>query len=230
MHKSKLIVFGDSWAQGSELGAEEKTFGELVTDQLGFDYFSNYAEPASCIPHLIVKLKSFLKRNSEVGEDSSKFVAVFFLTAEERSMNNIDGNWIFYNASGGFSPNYKYRDAADLTNEYYWKYFYNPEQAKIITNTNIIALQSICQQHGIQDFYIAGWQHFDLWSEVDHSKIYKDGKVSCADLLGLTITDIVDRNNAYIYPNISHPNQQGHQLIADRLVEWISSEQQTIDH
>ena len=223
MHKSKLIMFGDSWAQGSGLSAEEKTFGELVSNKLGFDYFSNYAEPASCIAHLIVKLKNFLKRNSEIGEDSSKFIAIFFLTAQGRAMNNIDGDWIFYNAGGGFSSSGKHKDTADLTNEYYWKYFYNREQSQIIANSNIIALQSVCQQHGIQDFYIAGWQQFDLWAEVDHSRVYKNGKISCADFFNLKKCPNVDNKNPYIYPNTGHPNQQGHQLIADRLVEWITS-------
>jgi len=227
MDKKSLIVFGDSWAQGSELLAGEKTFGELVSEKLGFDYFSNYAEAASCIAHLIVQLKSFLKRNSEVRKDSSEFAAIFFLTAQDRWMNNINGDWIFYNAGSGYSPNGKYRKEADATNEYYWKYFYNQEQSQIITNSSIIALQSICQQHGIQDFYIAGWQEFDLWPEVNHLKIYKDGKISCADLFNLKVYPgnhgiNPDNKNPYIYPNKSHPNQQGHRLIADRLVEWIA--------
>jgi lysophospholipase L1-like esterase len=28
-------------------------------------------------------------------------------------------------------------------------------------------------------------------------------------------------NNIYIKPNFAHPNQLGHQLIADRLASWI---------
>ena len=227
MSKSKLIVFGDSWPQGSELCAEEKTFGELVSDKLGFDYFSNYAKPGSCIPHLVVQLKSFLKRNTDVGENSSDFAAIFFLTAQDRSMNYVDGDWIFYSAGGESSVQGPNREIANLTSKYYWKYFHNQEQRDITTNVNLIALQSICQQHGIQDFYIPGWEQFNLWPEVDHSKIYKNGKVSCANFFDLKMYENhginLDNKNPYIYPNKGHPNQQGHQLIADRLVEWIKS-------
>ena len=219
-------MFGDSWAQGSELRPGEKTFGQLVSMQLGFDYFTNYSEPSASISHLIVQLKNFLINTSAVGKDPSKFIALFFLTTQDRSMNNVDGEWIFYSGGDYGISDDRQRAFAEASSKYYWKYFHNRPQQDIITNVTILSLQSICAHHGIQDFYLAGWEQFNLWPEVSSSKIYKDGKIHCGNLFGIDINqETLSRadKGPYLNPG-GHPNQKGHQLIADQLVEWIVNE------
>ena len=87
----------------------------------------------------------------------------------------------------------------------------------------------MCKHYSIQDFYLPGWQSFNLWPEVNLDKIYKQGKQSFYELFGLEdLIQIVEKNrsNVYIRPNLTHPNQFGHQLIADTAYEFISN---TID-
>ena len=228
MDKKSLIVFGDSWVRGSELRENEKSFGQLVAERLSLNY-SNYAQPASSITHLVVQLKDFLKKLTDCNENPNEWIAIFFLTGKERHLSWLNNDWTFHTPSGGYANRGRPtgQEAHELTKLYY-KYFFSDQQTDLHTNTALITLQSICQKHNIQDFYIQGWQQFDLWAEVDHSRVYKDGKISCADFFNLKVypgnhTINIDNKNPYIYPNKSHPNQQGHQLIADRLVEWIAS-------
>lgn len=222
MDKKSLIVFGDSWVRGSELRENEKSFGQLVAERLSLNY-SNYAQPASSITHLVVQLKDFLKKLTDCNENPNEWIAIFFLTGKERHLSWLNNDWTFHTPSGGYANRGQptSEEAHELTRLYY-KYFFSEEQIDLYINTSLITVQSICQQYKIQDHYIAGWQQFNLWPEVDNSKIYKNGQVSCADFFDLNYSNIADCSNPYIYPNNSHPNQQGHQLIADRLVEWIA--------
>jgi len=227
MDKKSLIVFGDSWVRGSELKENEKSFGQLVAERLSLNY-SNYAQPASSITHLVVQLKDFLKKLTDCNENPNEWIAIFFLTGKERHLSWLNNDWTFHTPNGGFANRggSTSQEAHELTKVYY-KYFFSEAQTDLYINTSLITAQSICQQYKIQDYYIAGWQTFDLWPEVNCNKIYQSGLATCADILKLkqynSFNKInLDNKNPYIYPNKSHPNQQGHQLIADRLVEWIA--------
>ena len=224
MVKKRLISFGDSWAQGSELLPKEKTFGELLSEQLGCIEFSNYAVPASSINHLIIQLKSHLHRLLAMGLDPSDWMAIFFLTDHNRGATAHNGQWIFQNAAGGFGELAVDRQLVDQVNTAYWKYIHSPELSTLTANSTILALQRICQTHGIDDYYVAGWQTLDLWPEVDVDKFYQGGKVSCGRLIGMQ-SDIpssyVNRQNLNQSPG-GHPNQLGHQIIADSLYKWIT--------
>lgn len=218
MDKKRLVVFGDSWVRGSELAPHEKTFGELLSDKLNCQSFANYSHPASSISHLIVQLKNFLKMLQDTGKDSGEYLAVFFLTAQDRSMSYLDKDWIFQTPHGGFSTHGTNRDLVASIDSMYWKYFHSQELTEVTVNTNLIALQAVCQQYGIQDFYVPGWEQFSFWKEVNLSKVHT---ISCGDVIDFDADTL--KTNPYIYPNISHPNQVGHQKIAEFLYDWIMS-------
>ena len=85
----------------------------------------------------------------------------------------------------------------------------------------------MCKQYGVQDYYLPGWQKLTLWPEVNLNKVYAQGKTTFYDLFGLedNIQYIEkNRNNRYIVPNRTHPNQLGHQLIADTAYKFISND------
>jgi len=210
MFKKRLISFGDSWPQGSELLPGEKTFGELLSQKLGCEEFSNYSHPGSSINHLLVQFKSHLNRLSAMQLDPSEWMAVFFLTDQNRGSTTHQGQWIFQNATGGFGGMGTDRNMLDKINNYYWKYIHSPELTDLTTNSTIIALQSMCKKYHMDDYYLTGWHAFDFWPEIDVDKIYAAGKVSSADL--------IKSNKA---PR-GHPDQHGHELIADALFSWIS--------
>ena len=222
MFKKRLVSFGDSWAEGSELLPGEKSFGELLSDRLGCEEFSNRGIPASSINHLTVELKSHLHVLSYRNLDPSEWMAVFFLTDQNRGMTAHNGQHLFQNAMGGFGCGVE-RLVVDAVNDAYWKYIHSPELSDITTNTTIMSLQSMCRYHGIKDYYIAGWQTFNFWDEVDTSRIYHSGKISCGNLIGAASPEPHGHNikNPNQAPG-GHPNQQGHQIIADALYTWIT--------
>ena len=93
-------------------------------------------------------------------------------------------------------------------------------------NSTVSALQLWCQNLGIADWYFAGWNRNQHWMPgVNLDKIWAQGQETAADWFGASkhngehLLDVGD--NVYIRPNFCHPNQLGHQLIADRLAQWI---------
>jgi len=209
MIKKRLISFGDSWPRGSELLTNQKPFGELLAEQLGCAEFSNYSQPASSVNHLLVQLRKHLARLSSMGLDPSEWMAVFCLTDQHRGSTAWQGEWIFQNANGGFGGPHADRSIVATVNDHYWKYTHSNELSDLNTNSSMLALQSICKTHHIDDYYIAGWQKFVFWPEVNLNKIYKSAQVSCNDLVGANLA------------SGGHPNQQGHESIADALYQWM---------
>ena len=218
--KKRLITFGDSWPRGSELALEEKTFGQLLSEYLKCTEYSNYSEPASSIGHLLVQLNSHLSRLLAMGQDPSEWMVVFFLTDWNRGMSCQNKQWMFFNAGGGFGNNID-KNFVSNANTAYWKYIHSSELSEVTVNTTMLALQSMCKYHGITDYYIAGWQKFDFWAEVDTTRIYHNGQISCGDLIGLEPENLYKHKNPNVMPG-GHPSQKGHQIIADALYQWIS--------
>jgi hypothetical protein len=217
-----LVVFGDSWPRGSELQEGEKTFGELVAEQLGFAGFLNYSHPASTIQHMVVQLKGFINSVKSRNDNPSAYVALFCLTAPERGMTYYEDEWLFHTVNGGFSLA-KHNQISNTINQLYWKYFYSPEGADLNFNTSLISLQTLCRVNGIKDYYVAGWQKFNGWPEVSTERFYRSGQETLADFIDVKIENgFVNRDNPYIRPNYSKPNQLGHRVIADRLCEWLN--------
>jgi len=226
-NNKQLVSFGDSWARGSSLGPGEKPFGELLSEKLQCSEFLNYSHPASSINHLTVQLNNYLNKVNACQEDPTHSVALFFLTGQDRGMVFDEGTklWMFQNPSGGFGGPGGNTELCKLTNQAFWKYIYSPELADVTTNTSIIALQSICKNFGITDYYITGWQPFTFWPAVNTKKIYKEGRVSCGQLVGyMTDSGFTTQNAGGSW---NYPNQRGHQLIADELYEWITTSCET---
>ena len=106
---------------------------------------------------------------------------------------------------------------------------YSPEVQEFRANMVMLCLQSICRQFSLQDFYIAGWEKFAITLPgIDASKIYDGGQTHCLNFFKVHDNDPTDDPrfifydyNHFIRPNACHPNQLGHQTIADKLYEWI---------
>ena len=170
----KLVTFGDSWPVGSELAANEVPYGKLLAAMLQAD-FQNYAQPGTSNDHQIFQLKTFLEKN-----DPSNTIAVFFITSPARTLVLEDD---------GKTKKIIYPWADMSRGEvsyYYFKYFHNPPFEQFRLHLSVLSMQRICQMHGIRDFYIVGWSkcNFDF-PGIDESKIFKQGAVTCADLLGV---------------------------------------------
>ena len=89
-----------------------------------------------------------------------------------------------------------------------------------------------CKYHSIDDYYFAGWVRYNTWLPgVDTKRVWAQGQETVGDWFGAsdhngeTLVNV--ENNPYIRPNRSHPNQLGHNLIADKLQAWINANSQT---
>ena len=211
----RLLIFGDSWAYGSELPEHQREtlcFGGQLAALLGVDSVHNCAETGSSISHLHLQFQQALTRMSYDPADC--YTAVFFLTGQQRFLA-FDPNDEFYNlipAGASIRPiQHHYRDLIESVNDFYFKHIQSNSADHVMLNTNILALQSVCKYHNIQDYYVSGWQDLHLWPEVDVTRIMP---THCQALFG---------KQDYITPNQSHPNEQGHRLIADKLYEFIKS-------
>jgi hypothetical protein len=221
-----LIVCGDSWSAGAELQENEQTFGALLAQKLNATLY-NQSVDASSIPHLIIQLKQAIQRC-----DLTKTTkALFFLTSSDRDLI-----WSDVLPKGtGFSrthpppharPEEIFLNPSDPLHEHWYKAYYTKELANFRCNTSLITLQSICRHHGIKDHYIWGWNKFDLWPEVDQTKFFENGNTRVFDFFANDYNVYPNpKFNAsckYIWPNGGHPNQLGHQLIADTLYPWLN--------
>lgn len=202
-----LVTFGDSWPQGAELRTGEMPFGHWLKTHLDCSVWQNFGVGGSSNDHLISQLQNFLL------QDLNNVIAVFFLTNPARSI---------YWSGDMFLPTHN----DQLKHQFL--YFHEHDQFR--TAVDVAALQKMCSGVGIDDYYLAGWIKMTNWLPgTDVGRIYQQGSVTAAHWLGAYQNNgehVIDvQNNDYIKPNFCHPNQLGHQLIAEKLAEWIKYRQ-----
>lgn len=218
--KKVLVTFGDSWPEGAELNGG-KPYGELMHTQMNFDEFFNYGSGGASNEDMLFQYQRFLADHYRP-EDS--ITAVFFLTNPSRT-----AHWPRFMSWNVFGEDRRHwpEDVKDQIKRF-WLHFHDSQQEIMRNSTAISALQYWAQQHNIKDYYFSGWVKYPSWAPgVDTSKIWKQGQETAADWFGASkhngehLLDVGD--NMYIRPNFAHPNQLGHQLIADKLAEWIQN-------
>lgn len=216
-----LWTFGDSWTYGAELPAQTRQIdnytGQLAK-MLRVGEINNFSEVGSSIEHLVMQFRQ--ATSGFTSGDKKNIVAVFFLTGQERFLFFDRRNDFAHLTGSGSVVRPVQQDLREQFDQIYYFYYKNihSHQADVLTlNTNILALQTMCQYHGVKDFYISGWQKLNLWHEIDTSRVYGAGLTTCADILKL------DSNgkSQHIVSNGSHPNSTGHRLLAQTMFDWI---------
>lgn len=211
-----LVTFGDSWPAGAELKAGEQPFGHKLADLLHSSKYTNCAVPATSNEHMILQLGQYINQIKNV----ANHIAIFFVTETSRSCL-IDNNNNYLEIKFNGNPE---KHSLDY---YYFKHFHTRAQDKFKTHKTILSLQRMCSKSGINDFYVIGWQkNVDLdWPGIEKEKFYDCGNTTCANWLEPTHDKFwsTAKSNPYIKPNDNHPNQAGHDLIANKLYEWIKN-------
>ena len=208
---NRLVVFGDSWPYGVELNQGEKTFGELLHEKLGTDQFVNYSQEGTSIEHLIIQFKNY----SSVKETATDY-AVFFITNPIRYMINEDGDWNTIRPTGDKTAKTKF----------YYEHLQSDALDHHRANVTVLALQNMCRTSTkvIKDIYLEGWTNINWnYPGVDQKKFVPKTALQMfeAEMNKRTKELVKYQNNPFIHPNKYHPNQKGHQLIADELYEFI---------
>lgn len=222
MTKKVLLTLGDSWPEGVELG-NGKRYGEILQEQMKFDEFYNYGRGGTSNEHLLQQLQTYFAVHHRPGHIVT---AVFFLTNPHRTAywpRDLD-----FNVHGEYRQHWNNEAKEIFMNT--WLHFHTDEITELRSSLTVAALQNWSRLHAIEDYYFSGWVKYHSWLPcVDPDKIWAQGRETAADWFGAS-----DHNgenlcnveyNPYIRPNFCHPNQLGHQLIADRLQSWIESRQ-----
>lgn len=202
-----LITLGDSWPQGAELG-NGRRYGEIISQDYGFDKFFNYGQGGASVEDMLFQLQKYLDQDHRPDFTTT---AIFFLTNPART-----AQWPRLMSREGHGEEFK---------KLVLHIFSEPLEHMRV-NSAVSALQFWCQNLNISDWYFAGWNRYPSWLPgVNVDKIWEQGKETAADWFGASkhngehLLEVSD--NPYIRPNFCHPNQLGHQLIADKLVAWM---------
>lgn len=213
---SALMVFGDSWAWGSELGPDEMPFGQLLAMRMGSAY-KNFSECSTSIPHLILQFRDAVEY---LGDELPGTLCLFFLSSPHRDLL-----WDSSKEPKELHINPSHPDDTDVL---WYSKIHTNELATYRINTTLLALMNLCAQHKVIDRYVWGWETIELWPEIPRDRFYDLGRSTVLDMFddipdAQDINDYASRkNNLYIYPNSGHPNQLGHRLIAEKLHDWIA--------
>lgn len=209
MTRRVLITLGDSWPEGAELGAGLR-YGEILKHKLQADEFYNYGSGGASNEDMLYQLQDFLQTH---WHHQLCTTAVFLLTNPARS-----AHW----------PRFMHWDWNNPQIKNFMLHFHRSEHEVLRSSATVTALQTWCRKHSIQDYYFSGWVRYNKWLPgVDLDRIWAAGQETAADWFGAS-----DHNgehlvnvdtNPYITPNVAHPNQRGHDLIADKLGSWIKN-------
>jgi lysophospholipase L1-like esterase len=205
-----LVTLGDSWPEGAELG-NGRRYGELLQEQMQYDEFYNYGSGGASNEDMLYQLQSYI---AEHHDESKQVTAIFFLTNPARTAH--------------FPRFFSWESTADSKNKELYMHFHRREHEVMRSSATVSALQAWCATLGFDDYYFSGWVRYPIWLPgVDTDKIWAQGQETAADWFGASkhngehLLEVGD--NIYIRPNFAHPNQLGHQLIADKLQLWMQA-------
>jgi hypothetical protein len=206
-----LLTLGDSWPEGAELGNGLR-YGEILRDRMRYDEFYNYGSGGASNEDMLYQLQQYIADHHRVDK---QVTAVFFLTNPARTAH-------FPRFMSWDSPTTQLKDV--------YLHFHRGEHEVMRSSSTVSALQAWCANMGVDDYYFSGWVRYPTWLPgVDTTKIWAQGAETAADWFGASSHNgehlINVETNLYIRPNFAHPNQLGHNMIADRLEAWIQSSQ-----
>lgn len=205
-----LLTLGDSWPEGAELESGER-YGDILCRRMGFDEFYNFGAGGASNEDLMYQLQRYI---SDHHNNTKTVTAIFFLTNPARTAH--------------FPRFFSWANAAPPLKELYL-HFHDAKHQIMRSSATVSALQHWCQNLGINDYYFAGWVRYCEWLPgVDLDKIWAQGNETVADWFGASDHNgehlVNVENNPYIRPNQAHPNQLGHELIANKLQAWIEQQ------
>jgi hypothetical protein len=215
MTQTLLLSFGDSWPYGAELLPGSKTYGQLLAEYNNAEY-KCYAIPATSNYHLLLQLKLAL---SQERLSDKKIVALFTFTSPTRSI---------YFDQTEFKEIHVRND--DVTSKTYFKYLHSEQLDYLNSNIIMLALQQMCYQHHIIDYYVSGFCDINFdFPGINRDKIFNKSLVDlldCRQKFNTPNKDFfqINKLSPFIFPNVdNHPNQAGHVEISHALHKWINS-------
>lgn len=203
---TKLLVFGDSWPAGAELSFGQKAFPELLKNILNIQV-ENLSQSATSIDHAVYRLLDTI-----TADNAKDYKILFCLTGYSRS--------VFFKDANLQELHIRNRNIESVS---YYSHIYSTELGKFNLLKNILLVQELCLRLEIPLYFIFNWSSVPNHPLINKNLFYKKSLVEILDMNNLDddFQGPVQKPNQYIIPNVSHPNQLGHELIAKALGEWI---------
>ena len=220
-----LLTLGESWPLGAELPeASKKPYGVLLKERMHFDKLHNYGKGGASNEDTYMQLLDYI---TNYWSDSDDVTAIVHLTNPAR---NNDFPKEYDISSGNFDVQHESKkhwpsDVKKFIQEVMLHYF-DEAHTTFRSSTIVMCLQTLCKQYNVKDFYFSGWVRYNNWlAGVNTDKIWGHGNETAGDWFGASSHNgehlINVETNQYITPNFAHPNNLGHNLIADKLEKFI---------
>jgi hypothetical protein len=203
-----LVVFGDSWPAGAELSNRQDAFPFLISKKLGLN-LRQVAADGSSQPF---DVHQFIRWLEHPTTDRTNSIVLFCFTGKDRS-------WFFQNGLiRNIHPSIK-----DPEITAYYRYLHSIELSDAEALKHILLVQSLSKTFNVTIRMIMNWDNIPQCSLIDRNMVYP---LSLVGILGGFVTSETGLTNfftesQYIVPNISHPNVEGHKLIANTLADWL---------
>jgi hypothetical protein len=203
----RLIIFGDSWPYG--VGATdpvEEGFAALLGKKLNCPWI-NLSQPATSIDHATWQLIEFLKDyNPQQYQDK----ILFCLTGKARS-------WYFKKEEIlELHPT-----NVDPTNKLYYSHIYSDQLGEAERIKNIILVEKLCEKYSLPVYFVLNWDDPPVHPLIDLNRFYPNSLLSLLDTEPLPEEKFIDNHTNNAYMTQFHPNDLGHQTIANALFNWI---------
>ena len=226
--KRLLVAFGDSWTFGSELhDPQSDAWPQLIAGKIGAKLL-NLGTPASSIGHLAVQLFDFLHKFPDY--ESYKIIFMVGLTSKTRYLSysnsldefvNITSDAVY--RTGNIKPTGQPpEDLEQLLGlkDIHYRLVNNDNYSEFLATQTIFLFQQFAKNNYINSIFFSYFEQvtFDRHSFIDQH-IILPGTVT-KQLTGKDYAIPAIRDNLYFQNNLFHPNEQGHQAIADLLLDF----------
>lgn len=203
-----ICSFGDSWPAGAELHPGEKPFAYVLADMNNCSA-TIHAQTSSSIHHIPKQIQTAIAR-----DQFANSTAIFFLTGIDRET--------FFDETGKEVHTSVY--ATQEPSLMWYKHYHTHKLVEYRINTTLLAIQALCDKHSVDAYFMWGWDSVELWEENKQLRFYPTTAKEIFDPdPSITFIELKTSKNKYIWPNSGHPNQLGHEKIAEELDKFIKS-------
>jgi len=225
--KKIIVSFGDSWTFGSELDRpNEQNWTHGVGQQLNAETL-NLSCPASGIGHLCVQLFQFIKQSQNYADYKKIFMVGLSGTTRYLSYSNRLNEFINITPEANYRtgdihrsgrPPEVVREFGNLSGELY-RLVECTEYNQFLMNQTLLLFQQYCKNNDINVIFFSYFDYLAADSTlVDTSIIYPESLTKTLAGIEYSIPEI--RHNQYFQDKLFHPNQSGHNRIAQTLLEF----------
>lgn len=238
MMSDVLLTFGDSWPYGAQIQDNTKRFPVLLADKLGMNLL-DLSKNATSIDHAVMAFFNFLEHEYD---PAVTYTALFCLTDISRALAwrpivaVPDRNSLWVNDATTLEL--QVGNSVDELSPVYFKQLHSARLEIFAYHKNIVLLKLLCEKYNITDFYVHNFYDPDLefrivnrdrihpttLTQLLDTKAYKEvipDHLSVEEKARMS-RDLTDKN--LLIQHGGHPSVAGHQVLADKLFEWILNE------